>query len=86
MNLMTKKRTDKNWSGTKKPSAKQRPSGKPTRPRRGKVLNVEIDPALRAALDNLCEKSRRDIKVEVSVALEEYLGKLGYWPPPPSSP
>lgn len=40
-----------------------------------------IQAELRDALDAMCAKTRRDVVVELSIALEEYLSKHGLWPP-----
>jgi hypothetical protein len=58
----------------------------PKKPNRSGVpLNVNIPPALRAALDKLTERTRRTITAEVEIALEFHCGKEGLWPPPEDS-
>lgn len=55
-------------------------------PRRGKPLNVWLENDLREAVETARHRSRRKLRAEVSVALEEYLTRLGLWPPPTRKP
>ena len=60
---------------------KKKPPASPKKVHRtGAPLHVWIDPALRDALEKAIEKSRRKLNMEVSIALEEYLTKHGFWP------
>lgn len=54
--------------------------------RKGKPLGVWIDSALRDAIEAARKRNRRTLREEVSLALEEYLQRLGAWPPPSNSP
>lgn len=51
--------------------------------RTGKPLSVFIDPSLREAIDNAVDAIRptTTLTAIVEQALEEYLGRLGHWPP-----
>lgn len=53
---------------------------KPTS-RKGKPLGVWIDTALRDAIEAARKRNRRTLREEVSLALEQYLERLGVWPP-----
>lgn len=56
---------------------------KPTKPVRvGKPLHVWIDSLLRDAIETARKRNRRNLREEVSIALEQYLGQIGLWPPP----
>lgn len=57
-----------------------RPKGK----RKGKALHVWIKAELRDAIELCREKHRRNLNVEVELALEKYLAEEGFWPPPSS--
>lgn len=59
---------------------KKKPLKKPSK-RIGKPLNVWIASDLRDAFEEQRRRSRRNLRQEVSVALEEYLAKHGLWPP-----
>lgn len=62
---------------------KKRPSQKRKHPGK-KNLNVWIDEKLVDALLALAKRSKRSKTGEVELALEEYLTRLGCWPPPTS--
>jgi hypothetical protein len=72
--------------GKGRPRKDGRKPSKKNAPRSGKPLNVWIGAPLRDALDAMIAKSRRSLTSEVSIALEEYLAKQGFWPPPDESP
>ncbi len=55
---------------------------KPKPVRVGKPLHVWIDAALRDAVETARRRNRRNLREEVSIALEQYLGQIGLWPPP----
>lgn len=66
----------------RKPADNQKPKAQPKRDRKGKkTLNVFIEASLRNAVDASCEKNRRSLTDEVSIALEQYLEREGLWPP-----
>ena len=46
---------------------------------RANMLHVWIDSDLRDALEVACKKHRRKLRDEVSIALEDYLRRLGLW-------
>lgn len=47
--------------------------------RTGKPLHVWLDPALRDAVETARKRNRRKLKDEVSIALEDYLRRMGLW-------
>lgn len=53
---------------------------------RGSPLGIWIDAALRDAIEAARKRNRRTLREEVSLALEQYLERLGVWPPPESTP
>lgn len=64
----------------------RKPKGRPaTGRRKGKNLNVWIDSALRAIMNELADESRRPLRSEVELALEQYAASKGKWPPEPKS-
>ena len=61
----------------------RKPSGARKPPKRtGVPLHIYIDPALRDALNKLCDKTRRLLTTEVVIALENHLQAAELWPPP----
>ena len=62
---------------------KQRPTKGRARERGDSVyVGVEVDPRLDAALEACAAKDLRSKKAVITLALQEYLGKNGLWPPP----
>jgi hypothetical protein len=65
------------------------------KPRRGRppaadkkekaALYVEVDPALKAALDELAQQERRTLAAQVGLLLEEGLQRRGMWPRKPAT-
>jgi hypothetical protein len=73
--------------GKRKPPSEQRKGDRHTSPRQGFYLSQELVDALDAAV-----KASRPRTAIVTVAIEEYLAGLGFWPwprtepPPPGRP
>lgn len=73
--------------GRRKKASQPEPDMSPPkkRPRKGTALTLWIDDrlagALTAYLNSLRPKPTRT--AAVSVALEEFLARVGFWPPPP---
>ena len=59
---------------------------KPGRPKDPKnegmvAVFVEVDPALKTALEELAGRNRRTIKAQITLLFEEALEREGLWPP-----
>ena len=48
--------------------------------RSGKAINVRVPESLRDQLDKLVDQTRRDLTVEVIIALEKHLATFDMWP------
>lgn len=53
---------------------------KPKVPRRSRTYRFPI--SLLEAMEASAESNRRAVTTEIEIAMEEYLKKLGKWPPP----
>lgn len=53
--------------------------------RKGSPLNLWIDSDLREALERARQRNRRNLREEVSIALEKYLREMGLWREPDES-
>lgn len=47
-----------------------------------RAYTVRLEDRLMRQLKSLADRNRRTTTMEVTIALEEYLGKNGLWPPP----
>jgi hypothetical protein len=63
--------------GSKSKGGRAREQGKT------RLLNVELETFLDDALEACRQKERRTKKAIVTLALEDYLARAGFWPPPP---
>jgi predicted transcriptional regulator len=59
----------------KKPAGRKRERGEVA------TIMVEVSLDLKAAIEALSRKNRRTRTAELTIALEEYLTKHGFWPP-----
>lgn len=55
-------------------------------PHKHPVWGLRIPAEYKQQVQKLAEKTRRLDSEEVKIALEEYLGKQGLWPPNPEKP
>jgi hypothetical protein len=47
------------------------------------VITTELPAGLDGQLEACCQKERRTKTAVVTLALEDYLTRAGFWPPPP---
>jgi hypothetical protein len=62
--------------------AKRKPSKEPTPEPAKVVIYLEVDPYLKTQLERFAKLHNRKLTGECVTALQEYLAKLGAWPPP----